>query len=277
MNVPWRHHSVPQLLLRSFVDAGGLLWHFDKRHPERGIGHDGPRRIFYQRHQYSTIDYDTDQLDPSLEYFFDRDVESPAAPVIQKIINAARNRKAPRLSPPERSQLDLFMQFQARRVPELVEKYRTKGDRALTAVIADLEREHGPLPDWFGDPTEVAKLSRNAIVDAQGSPHPKLTAFQRTRGLLIAAIVDRKKAFIIGSNPVIPFPPPGFPEFGVHGYWLPLASDVAVSLGGPAGTEHLRPIRDHASIRRFNELAFEQSNAIAARSRELIASLIDRR
>ncbi|HEX9660447.1 MAG TPA: DUF4238 domain-containing protein, partial [Rhodothermales bacterium] len=99
MSAPWRHHSVAQFQLRHFADADGLLWHFDKRRPERGIGHDGPRGIFYEKHQYSTVDYDTGELDPTLEHLFDRDIENPAAPVVKKVLTAARQKKAPRLSP----------------------------------------------------------------------------------------------------------------------------------------------------------------------------------
>jgi hypothetical protein len=64
---------------------------------------------------------------------------------------------------------------------------------------------------------------------------------------------------------------------GVHGYWLPIASDVAISLGGPAGAEDLKAIRDHRSVRRFNELVFDQSDEVAGRSRALIESLTNRR
>ena len=76
---------------------------------------------------------------------------------------------------------------------------------------------------------------------------------------------------------MVPFAPPGFPEFGVNGYWLPIASDVAISPGGPAGVEDLKPIRDRQSIRQFNELSLERSYEVAGRSRALIELSINRR
>ena len=109
MNALWRHHSVPQFLLRNFPDADGWLWHFDKRNPETGVGKEEPVDIFFQRHQYSTVDYDTDQLDPSLEHFFARKVEDPGAPIIKKVVASAHAGKSPGLSANEKSRLDRFM------------------------------------------------------------------------------------------------------------------------------------------------------------------------
>ena len=92
---------------------------------------------------------------------------------------------------------------------------------------------------------------------------------------MIAVIADAKKAFIIGSNPMVAFLAPGFPEFGCYGLWMPISSKVAISNGGPAGTEDVRSIKDHHAIRRFNELTLAQSDEIAGRSEALTRLLIN--
>lgn len=145
------------------------------------------------------------------------------------------------------------------------------------------QHEHGPLPDekeaWFSDPTNRAHLAKNALVDAQSSVSEEVAALQATRGLLVAVIADPKKAFVIGSLSHLAFPAPGFtnPLDGKNELWMPVTSDVAVSLGGPRGTEHLVSVTDHAGIRRLNELTARQSSKIGARSKELIASLLKQR
>ncbi len=279
MNEPWRHHSVPQSVLRHFSDADDLLWHFDKRAPKQGISKLGPKGIFFGEHQYSTIDCDTGEFDPALEHFFDRDVEHPAAPVIEKILTATRGRRAPRLTPDEKDALNLFMQFQVRRVPELARKYVPDFEADVAAGLAKAEAESGPLPEdvvnYFT--RNRASLTRNAIVKAQGQASAAIADLQRNRGLLIAVIADAREAFVIGSNPMAVFPAPGFREFGVSGPWMPISSQVAISNGGPPGTEDLRGITDRKAIRRLNELLFEQSDEIAGCWRALIELLINRR
>jgi hypothetical protein len=70
MNKPWRHHSVAQMQLDWFADPStNLLWHYDKRNPRRGVKNLGPKGIFWRRDQYSTLDYDTGEPDPSIEQF----------------------------------------------------------------------------------------------------------------------------------------------------------------------------------------------------------------
>lgn len=279
MNDPWRHHSVPQFLLQQFADVGGLLFHFDKRRPDKGIGYDGPKGIFYERDLYSSFDDRTGKLDPRFEKFLDRRVENPAAPIIAKIIKAARVEVEPRLTKQARRKLDLFLQYQMRRAPEFTKIHTAEFQGGLRATLASMERDYGPLPQYLKDEISDpnSRLSKDAVVYAQARANPSISAFQSTQGLLIAVIADAKKAFAIGSNPIVFASRPLFREFGVHGLWLPIASDVAISLGGPAGAEIVRPITEHSSVRRLNELTFQQSDKVAGRSRRLIESLSNRR
>lgn len=284
MNAPWRHHSVAQFQLRHFADADHLLWHFDKRRPEKGIGHDGPKGIFYEEHQYSTVDTRTGELDPSLEHFFDRDVENPAAPIVEKIVNAARARKLPALTTDERTTWDRFVYYQNKRVPEVMEKYVADFDGSLQKTLAEFETRHRPLTDEekvrLSDPIVLKRIKRNARVTTQGlPPTEEIVEVMANRGIGIAVISDPKKAFIIGSHPLVRLTSPGKTHLGHPEVelWLPIASDVIVSPWGLPGSEKLVALADHRQIRRLNELIFQQSNVIAGRSKAQIESLINRR
>ena len=156
MNAPWRHHSVPQFLLRNFSDADGLLYQRDRRRPDLGTRQLGPKGIFYERDQYSSVDMDTGQLDPSLEHFFDREVEGPAKPVVEKIVAAARHKQVPGLTAREKSILDHLLQFQSKRAPEMVRMNKAASEVALDRIMADLARLHGPLPEDLTSPASRA-------------------------------------------------------------------------------------------------------------------------
>lgn len=89
MNKPWRHHFIPQLLLRGFTDGNGSMYYFDREEPHKSIQYNTPKALFFEKHLYSTIDYETGDLDVSLELFFAK-IEDRAARIIDKIVTAAR-------------------------------------------------------------------------------------------------------------------------------------------------------------------------------------------
>jgi hypothetical protein len=97
--------------------------------------------------------------------------------------------------------------------------------------------------------------------------------------MVIVRVTDPKKAFVIGSKPVVRMTAPGFTKLapGKAELWLPIASDVAVAPGGQRGSEVLITARDHRLVRRLNQLTAAQSSIIAGCSRKLIASLISPR
>ncbi len=68
MNIPKRHHYVPQMLLRRFCDENGKLWLFNKKAPQLGVTFASPEAAFFQKHFYSLNENGV--RDVSLEKYF---------------------------------------------------------------------------------------------------------------------------------------------------------------------------------------------------------------
>lgn len=280
MSQPWRHHFVAQMHLRGFADAGGLLYYFDKTRPQDAIRHESPKAIFFRKHLYSCGDPETGAMDAELETYFAQQVEDTAARVIRKIVEAARARKLPGLSPNEVEIWRRYWYFQHKRVPDVIDPMTLEleekllsgvfpgasGDREMTAAEKAL----------FASPEERSRILRDARVDAQSAqPAPFVADAMSSRGMLIAVIGDPRKALVVGSNPTVVLRPPGLTNSNNRGVeiWFPISSDVAISPGGPPGSERLVVVNDHAIVRRINELIVDQSRQFAGRSEKLIASL----
>ncbi len=259
------------MLQRGFTDPHGSLFHYDKSQPEKGIGYNTPKPIFFEEHLYSTID-DKGEFDTTLEDAFGR-VEDKAARIIKKIVTAARSGKNPNLSLQERTAWDIYVQGQFKRVPDHLNPLSVGADEELDRILAEFQRERGVTVG----PDDRAKIARNARNDALGLVDPDVAAFLARLGLVVAVIDIPKKAFILGSSPLVSYPRPGLTKLGPREWWLPITSGVAVSPGGRPDSERVVRVTDARAIRRFNEIVWEQSTMVAGCSRELIASLVSRR
>jgi hypothetical protein len=130
-----------------FADQAGLLFCFDKRAPRRGIRHEGPKGIFYEEHFYSAVDYDTGEKDVALELYLAREVEDKAAPVIKKIVTAARAGKTPQLTAQERADWNALVYYQMKRVPDFIERYAADLEAGYERGIIEVEEGYRPLTD----------------------------------------------------------------------------------------------------------------------------------
>jgi hypothetical protein len=92
------------------------------------------------------------------------------------------------------------------------------------------------------------------------------------RGIAIGIISGDSKSFIIGDHPLARMGLTGRLDHSQTEVWLPIASDVAITPWGAAGHEQLISL-NVTSIRRINEIIFQQSNTVAARSDRLLRSL----
>ncbi|MGO7175360.1 DUF4238 domain-containing protein [Rhizobium ruizarguesonis] len=80
---PKRHHFVPKVLQKHFVNGDGGLWAFDHRRPVKGIWNAKPDALLLQGHLYRHIRVDGTK-DTELEQRFSR-LESLAAPVVELV------------------------------------------------------------------------------------------------------------------------------------------------------------------------------------------------
>lgn len=276
MGAPAKDHFNPQFLLRHFADAEGRLYFFDKRIAERRVRRGSPASLFFHKHLYSTIEADGTK-DRTLDVFY-RGIENESAPIIARIIEAARRRCTPALSLAEKEAWDLFLYNQWRRVPDCYSRFIPTRDEVL-ALIAKFERDVRPLTEaeraYWNQPEEIDRLRNNAAIDGLRLQGEMPLAYLAAKGLGIAVISRPNKAFVTGSFPVVKLTNPRTPALSHPSteLWLALSSEVAVTPWGNPGTETIVEIPSDRHIRAINEAVLRQSVTIAARSPELVASL----
>ncbi|MBX4899245.1 MULTISPECIES: hypothetical protein [Rhizobium] len=53
MNVPKRHHCVPEMLQKNFIDDEAKLWTFDSRNSAKGVWWSTHQNLFLEGHLYA--------------------------------------------------------------------------------------------------------------------------------------------------------------------------------------------------------------------------------
>lgn len=262
-NKPRRQHFVPKMLSRNFgVDNEGRLYCFDKRFDEKCVRKIKLENFFLERNIYTLRDEDGNK-DFSAETDFSK-LEKETAEIIGKIIEAARVRKLPGLTPSEKKTLDWFLLCQWMRVPD-------RSDPAVERVLEKVSFRHPRIKDFSDEERNRFKreIRVTGVTRSIKTPSKKILSALEHKGLAVGVTVSGNESFVIGSNPVLKTPP-GYYLFGrIVQVWLPIASDVAVTPYFPRGVEDFIEFEDEG-IRSFNKEVFEQSNAIAGNSEELV-------
>jgi len=271
-----RDHFNPVLLLHRFANADGVLHMFDKRQAHLGVREVGPRDIYVHKHLYSEIAPDGSRR-RDLDDFY-TNLENIAAPIITKIINAARAGRIPGLSIQEKSNWDLFLYNQWRRVPDSYERFPFE-QSDVDALIAEYETKFRPATDeertYFKDAKNFARLKQNVRIGALKTQSNLVLDALGRRGLGVAVISKPNKSFVTGSFPVVKLTNPNNPQLDhpETEAWIAIAPDVAVTPSGKRRTERIVEIKDDRHVRAINRALFKQSSSIAGRSKELVASL----
>lgn len=273
---PIRHHYVPEMLQKRFVDAQGWLHVHNRAKADGAIYKGRPAEIFHERHLYSEVSVDGIR-DPAKELALSR-LEHAADRVIEKIVTAARSDREIVLSSREREVWYEFLAIQWKRVPDLHLTVTT--DEEANALFEDvIKRARAELPhliqeiDALDTAEERARMIRNARLGALGTT-PSIQSALRTRGLAIAKIRRPDKQFVLASQPVVRLTAPGQTDLRDPGceLWLPVARDVAIGLGRGAGRVDVFDV-EPSQIRQVNLAAAAQSTILAGGSRALVASL----
>lgn len=279
MSTPKRHHEIPQMLLRNFVDENGLL-HCYRKEDNRAFAA-APAKVFARRRLYSKRGEDCQQEDASKEQELAVQIEGPAKPVIKKIVTRARMGMVPGLSSEEKFIWDLFFCVQCRRT---VSTLRDLEDSDLVQrAINDFEANAGPLSgeeraQVDGTPERQRTAVRESWIDILTLPKGDHFEALRGKGLHVLVLENPKKTLIIGDDPIIPMISPG--ETLNHAdaaNFFPIARDVAVACSGGSLDEERSVIPKSGDgtryIRKVNRRILEQSSMVACPSRRLIESL----
>lgn len=271
-----RHHVVPRMLLKRFVDGRGWLHAYTRTQPSRGVYLSRPENLMVENHRYSEIGNDGRRR-PIVEGRLAL-LESAAEQVIDKIIAAARAGHTPCLNAIELDIWYLFLTIQWKRVPDLHLEVNTDAETQtlFARIIADAREKYpqfGYKLDQFEEPHMRARLIHNARVGSLSVSTEIMDAL-RSRGLGVARIRRPDKQFILASRPVVKLTHPGktdlrHPECEV---WLAVAPDIALGLGRGAGTVTAISIGTD-NVRHLNLAAAGQSTTICGASPALIGSL----
>ena len=275
MSRPKNQHYIPQMLSKRFANQEGKLYVYDKSHSDKGVQKKDPKKTFVRRHLYTQLEEDGTR-DASVETEFLAPLESDASPVIEKIVNAARRRQPPNLSPVEKDILLRFYHGLFARVPDRLDVASDEARQTILAKIHfasqlrplnDLERSVRDNPE-----TMNRHLKNGSIQNLQMSPSGDVSGFLAKMRIVVAVIrkPKPKRCFVVGSNPVVGLSYPQGSHLSVPAVevWLPLARDVAVF---PCPWEIDKVISaNDKRIRAINKGIFQQSTVIAGCSRKLI-------
>jgi len=278
MNLPKRHHYIPEMLQKNFSDDGARLWTFDSRNSAKGVWCSTHENLFLKSHLYSHINADGTK-DATLESWFSL-LEGEAAPIVQKIIATARQGRCPNLSRNERRTWDFFFYQQWRRVPDLfaslmtADQHRDEVERLLDELERNGRRLSNQERSDLLDPTALSRMRGNIRVATLKTGSENVLDVIGARGLVIGRIDRSRKAFVLGSRPVVKLTPPGITDLSDARVeaWLPISSDIIVGVGLYDRAEILIPFNTEQA-RNQNEASSKQSSQIVGRSKALVESL----
>nr|WP_246681733.1 DUF4238 domain-containing protein [Methylobacterium sp. L1A1] len=205
MSKPRKHHYVPEMLQRQFADPDGHMWFFDKTEAAFGVRRRPIARLLRELHLYTTVAPDGTR-DTKTETELSK-IESKAGPILEQIIQRARNGEAPQLTSSEREIVSLFLIAQLRRAPEFFDeaiKHRDIKER-LTDVLRRLEESRGQIPAEMKrqlfDPPNLARMQSNLF--AGGAAEPLFFSIEgmMLRGFTASIITDPNFSFINRQQP----------------------------------------------------------------------------
>lgn len=277
--VPKRHHFVPTFLIRNFAGTDGLVWFMDKESGQTLPEPRNPNKVLFRSHLYTAVDV-AGSKDVSQEIAFGL-LENAAAPVVKRIVKAARVGRVPGLTAQEKETWDSFLYEQWRRVPDLRKSLFTPEflQSIIDESVSDYRNHYGPLGErdhaFLNDDIAISRMKENALVAALGRRSHSVLQVLAKRSLAVLVIQRTRKSFILGSRPVIKLTPD--PETNLEHpsveMWLPVAPDVAVGIGQPGQKELLIHAPDDW-VRRLNLAILAQSTQAVSQSFALISSLV---
>lgn len=282
---PKKHHWVPEFILDGFTDQDGMLHVFGKEWSDRGVYAAAPKEVFHQRDLNTFIDRDGTR-NWSLEDAY-AEFEGQVRPVVAQIIERARLGRKPSLT---LGQLELWWNFfyhQHKRPPgvfdhvDAVQEFDNDPDAYASGLIASNpgqlpEARHDELRQLLRNDASRARVRQTALVRARAAGSDEVISVLANRGMSIAVITrSDRKSFVVADRLMVRL---GESELSHpdNELWMPISADVAVSPGGPAGSETLYHLAGE-NVRHINRHLYAQARIVAARSPHLIRSLIEDR
>ena len=273
-----KHHYLSIFHQLGFTNESGRFFVFDKKIQPRKIRPSKPINEFFKRN-LNTITNADGSKHHDLELFYDRQIESPAAPILKKLIQTARCRRKPNLALEEKSDWLNFVNHQRKRPQDAFERMglRNNFEQKITEIILNFEKIKGrELSEhersFFESGEDIERLVQSSEVYARGSGSQVVLDALAQKGLALGLVAKRNKSFIIGDYPFVKLGSGNSLAHVDMQYWLPISSDVIVGSLGNVGENYFFDIGSDL-VRTVNKSIFGQSNRVAARSKRLIALL----
>jgi len=232
MTTPKRHHFVPEMLQKRFVNRNGQLHAYRRESQEQFTT--SPGNLFVERQLYSS-ENDDGTFDPSLEQKFSY-LEGATDPLLERFVVAARVGRAPSMTREDKDLWDTFLYFQMKRVPEFhrteaVSRSLADGMKTATRELIDRFPERRREIEGLTSGESGDRLKRNARIGALAERVGIVLEAFRQRGIFVIRIASHlQKSFVLGSSPVARLGSGPLDDPNAE-LWLPIASDVAVGIG----------------------------------------------
>lgn len=271
---PKRPHIVPAMLLKHFQDANEQVLAFrkGKSKPFRT----SPTNVFVNKHRH-TLRGEESRGDPHEIETRLNEIESQAAPVIDKIVGCRKLGLYPSLAEEEGDAVKLFFFTLFLRTDyhadEIVPIYRYELD-CRTEGFKQAEMHGVDKSEWqeFQDGSEFGALINDFVHDlrvrlATGSL-PKiadqLDQFMRDSGLIIAMPAKDAGGFILGDCGGVRVNDPR--KEGNYHSWLPVSREVVI--GATRDPDNVLYMKlNWQDVNRINQTTFANSNTVVARRR----------
>lgn len=209
-NRKWRHHYVPEHVLKNFANPSGLLHHIDRHTGNRR--QDIPRNIGFIRDFYLVDEEDPNTIENGFSRF-----ETKAAPVIQSIVDTQRF--------PDKKEdiqtLGYFIALQSARVPatrEMISRPMHRTDRIMASMMQDSEplykhnaHQIGVDPDklpwqefrWMDLETFVRPISTEQFVEHSFNIANTIGKFVSKRLWTLVHSKEPDERFVVSDDPVV--------------------------------------------------------------------------
>lgn len=284
---PKRQHYIPKMLLARFCDDRGRLWVGDKR--RNRVYPQAPAKALARTHLYTRRSYDGSPPSAEYEQILGR-VESDAAPVIDKVVAAARRVELPDLLESQKAALQRFVLALARRTPESQQRVaRPLTDDDLYSIVSARAGETGytglpPKDALFEDGrwrefAERIRHNSDAVFAAGTDPHmvEEERKYIAETDIRFAVAHKTDKSFAIGSHGITICDPatvggdlvgtvlPIAPDVLIHAVYKPIKPSLLVIGHDPASSNLIDAV---------NNTTTRQSQTIAGNSEALVKSLL---
>lgn len=273
-----RHHFIPRAILKRFASPQQQVHYLEKGNGPESVELRNIRSIFWERHYYSTVNFDGVYDDVVEKRYFAK-VDNLIGLAVDEVEKDIASHKVPELAEDLVVFLRKFIIMYSKRTPDAI---------SSAALIDDprrlVQEQLDNLPERFGflteerrrlllDDASVERIVRFARVGMQAKMSPLLDeAMSRLK--IVFAVSDARKTFAIGSNPVLRLENKIGATLGDGvELWTPIASGIYLGFVDVLSKIDSVVIFRDPVVRKLNVLQFKQSSAIASRSRELLASL----